>query len=326
MVRLTRTRALAAERASRPFGLGLLSADILWEGANKLGEHIVLTWISERLQGHASVMTFLEWSVAHPWWFGVLVTTLYLAFICLKAIFGPPEQSGDNENAEAKINQRVQSGSAPAAALGSMGDVIGSHINVGGTQHIHTTTLLTEPVIHLEPELGHITAHQPGRFILMVENTGLEAISFIDIFIMFFLGLKSMDGTIVLKSVGPILTMPNHRIARLEKAASQPFEVAVGPLLPILTEAAQANKPDHSLFGVRVIVTFRRAVDGKPYELVRGYGMDMQATILFAPSPNILGPFDFLEVVPYLKDPGHWSNVATYISSLPGGGVSRKYK
>lgn len=226
------------------------------------------------------------------------------------------------EQVEQKTIQAEISGDRNRLAqVGSMENVSGSNINLGGIQNVHNPArILTDPIVHLEPELGQVKASgQRVEFILVLVNTGLEDINLIDVFVTWFVALKSLDGNITLKSVGPILTVPNHRIAELDKNSQIGFEVLLPMPLQVLNEVAAANKSSRYLFGVRVIISFRRTADGKSYELVRGYGMDLNGTILYVPSPNLSPLFDLSEVIPYLKDPSHWSHVARIISSQSSG-------
>jgi hypothetical protein len=322
MVKPSHARIASAESALRlPVGGGLGTGWVVWEGINKLWEHILLSWICDRLRDREGLVDFLKWTVAHPFWFLFALVVGYLAIVALKAMFGgTPESDSYKSPPDASASgkhQYAHSETGPATSIGSIEGIHNSNINFGGTQTIqHAVQPISDPIVHLEPEIGHVKAHdQCGKFILMLVNTGLEDVSMIDVFITWFLALKSLDGKIVLKAVGPVYTVPNYRIARLIKKEPTPFEVVVTPLLPILQEAAQANHPDRGLFGLKVIVKFRRAADGKTYEFVRGYGMDLQGFELYVPLHNYLGPFDFSEVLPYLMEPSHWSNVARIISS-----------
>jgi hypothetical protein len=138
MVRPARAQVLAAEKSSRPLGWSLAIGGLLWEGINKLGEHIVLTWIAERLEEQKSVVTVLEWTVDHPIWFLLMLAVVYLAVVCLRAMFShATEDNGRRDGDKGNdISQQAQAGQA--GAIGSMGDVGRSNVNVGGNQNVGT--------------------------------------------------------------------------------------------------------------------------------------------------------------------------------------------
>ena len=185
---------------------------------------------------------------------------------------------------------------------------------------------LHEPIIHLEPEGGQVYhSGQYGNFVLNIANTGLENVERIWIFVTCFLAQhspKSPNG-IILKAVGPHYTVPNQ-VIELLKAKDQPVPVPinVSDLIPILREAGANGKVYH-LYGIRIIVQFRRQADGRDFEIVRAYQMDLHGAGLFSPIPTSIGKcqwsaagqhFEFGAVIPYLQSSEHWSDVVHMIS------------
>jgi hypothetical protein len=61
---------------------------MVWEGLARFFEHFILSWISERLQEQGAAVEFLKWTIDHPFLFLAALAVLYLAFVCLKAMFG----------------------------------------------------------------------------------------------------------------------------------------------------------------------------------------------------------------------------------------------
>ncbi len=111
----TRERVLAAERTSRSLGLGLTICGFIWEGINRLGEHIVLSWIADRLQEQVAIVGALKWTVDHPVWFFLLLALVYLAVVCLKAVFSAARldseaTSGVSAHASGDQNQTLAAG------------------------------------------------------------------------------------------------------------------------------------------------------------------------------------------------------------------------
>jgi hypothetical protein len=136
MVKPTKARMFASERVSRPVALGLAIGDLLWEGVNKLWEHLLLTWIVERLRDQAATV-FLQWTVDHYILFFFVLVILYLAFVCVRAMFGRGEDQGDRglRGDGPNISQERAKG-AHAGIVGSVGDIDRSNVNIGGTQNL----------------------------------------------------------------------------------------------------------------------------------------------------------------------------------------------
>src|ERR1017187_8442685 len=94
MVKPSHARIASAESALRlPVGGGLGTGWVVWEGINKLWEHILLSWICDRLRDREGLVDFLKWTVAHPFWFLFALVVGYLAIVALKAMFGGTPES-----------------------------------------------------------------------------------------------------------------------------------------------------------------------------------------------------------------------------------------
>jgi hypothetical protein len=96
MVKPTKARVIAAEKSSRPFGWALTIGGLLWEGLSRLGEHIVLSWVAERIQGQAFMVSAISWSVDHPILFFLELALIYVAYVFLRTIFGKEDETGGN--------------------------------------------------------------------------------------------------------------------------------------------------------------------------------------------------------------------------------------
>jgi hypothetical protein len=85
------------------------------------------------------------------------------------------------------------------------------------------------------------------------------------------------------------------------------------------------------VFGVKVLAQFRRRADGKDFERVWGYGMDLDGTVLFRSTEADLiihheSLLTLADVLPYLQSKDRWSEVACHITANPDGSVSREYR
>jgi hypothetical protein len=138
-VRPTRARILAAERSSRPLGLALVIGDLMWEGANKLGEHIVLTWIADRLQEEVGLVNAIKWTVDHPIWFLlILAFVAYPAFVCLRVVFGTKTNEEERED-QPPLSARTQGRNSHAIGLSEQGE--NSRLHIGNVINQDTTDI-----------------------------------------------------------------------------------------------------------------------------------------------------------------------------------------
>ena len=88
MVKPSAARVRSAESSLRPLAAGFGIGWMVWEGLARFFEHFILSWISERLQEQGAAVEFLKWTIDHPFLFLAALAVLYLAFVCLKAMFG----------------------------------------------------------------------------------------------------------------------------------------------------------------------------------------------------------------------------------------------
>ncbi len=166
-----------------------------------------------------------------------------------------------------------------------------------------------DPVIHIEPEVGFKKSDKGtnGIFTLTLENSGLVDVSHVEIFNDFFVAQKQPD--LVLTRIGGFSTLPDMQISHLKSRASANFKVDLSKVIGLMwTFAAKSNLP--SVLCVRVMVKYRRAVDGKEYKLARGYGVaGPEAQLLYTLDARGIGmPPDIRdkvltldEVIPYLQ-------------------------
>jgi hypothetical protein len=169
MFKPTRARIAAAESAIRRpvggvFGIGW----VFWEGINKLGEHMLLSWICERLRDQEALVDVLKWTVGHPFWCLVTLAVVYLAIVSLKAMFGsdateetPLETgtSGESETIIQKVHDLHVNG--PVRVVGK---VAGDYIEQQHT-HIHAVPLS-------EAQLSEF--QQIDKFVVKKDELGLR--------------------------------------------------------------------------------------------------------------------------------------------------------
>jgi hypothetical protein len=129
MVKPTKARMFAAEKSSRPVAWGIAIGDLLWEGTNKLGEHILLTWLVERLRDHEAVIVFLNCTVEHYIWFSFGLLILYLAFVCLRAMFSSDHSEEGSE--PTRLTPLVSSQGPRSHAIGTINQGDNSKIIFG---------------------------------------------------------------------------------------------------------------------------------------------------------------------------------------------------
>lgn len=166
-----------------------------------------------------------------------------------------------------------------------------------------------DPVIHIEPEVGLKKSDKGtnGIFTLTLENSGLVDVSHVEILNDFFVAQKQPD--LVLTRIGGFSILPDIQISYLKSRARANFKVDLSKVIGLMwTFAAKSNLPN--VLCVRVMVKYRRAVDGKEYKLARGYGVaGPNGELLYTPDARGIGmPPDIRdevltldEVIPYLQ-------------------------
>jgi hypothetical protein len=166
MAKPTKARVIAAEKSSRPFGWVLAVGGMLWEGISRLGEHIVLGWIAERIQGQELMVNLLYWSVDHPILFLGALAIIYLAYISIQAIFGHENEVTGNGGTNSTSGPRspISTGNN-SPAIGSVAAAKDAYI--GGT-HFHAQQPTRDA-----PEVRLILTQFSSRVAFAVENRSL---------------------------------------------------------------------------------------------------------------------------------------------------------
>jgi len=167
MVKPSRARFIEAEKSSRLVGLVFAIGALLWEGISRLGEHIVLGWIAERIQGQEFMVSLLYWSVDHPiLFFGALVI-LHLAYVSLRIIFGPDEDGGMVDR-----DKNITSGPQSPISTGDNSPAIGS-VAAGKDAYIGGTHFHAQQSTRDAPEVRLIFTQFSSRVAFAVENRSL---------------------------------------------------------------------------------------------------------------------------------------------------------
>jgi hypothetical protein len=223
-------------------------------------------------------------------------------------------------------SQSTSGPNSPAAAIGSIGYVgPGASVNVGtagvGIAQVH----LAEPILHIEPEETYSSKQERGNFTLYLVNTGLEDVERVALFVTCFIAQRFPD-SVKLKRGGWM--GPPQKLASLRVQEREAVPVKCAEILPIIREVGVRWGGPY-IFGVRVLAQFRRKADGKDFERVWGYGMDLDGVALSGPteadliihSPSFISLAD---VLPYLQSRDHWSEVACHTKVNPDGSASRE--
>ena len=197
-------------------------------------------------------------------------------------------------------------------------------------------TILSDPVIHIEPEHGMIHSNAGGQtisvFDLRLVNTGLEDIAAPDVVQDYFIAERGPE--IVIKDLGgtPVL---NHIPALKRKQAAQ-LRLDFREHVPIMHEIA-SNFNGPTLSGVRIRVRFRREADGKEFEITRTYAVfgpipygptkKPQVPVIYTSDADIdrTRSLRLSDVIPYFDRSGQWVPVTHERSQDKDGRLVHRY-
>jgi hypothetical protein len=174
---------------------------------------------------------------------------------------------------------------------------------------------LTEPVIHVEPEVGvkKPAEGKNGVFTVSLENSGLADINDVQVFNDYFVAQKRPQ--IVITRIGGYSTLPDQTIKYLRSKETADITVDFSKVIGLMwSYAKRYNLPN--VLGVRMMITYRRAVDGKPFSFVRCYGVAGEnGELLYTPDPRGIDMppeiakmvLTLSEVEPYLRSTERWT-------------------
>jgi len=197
-----------------------------------------------------------------------------------------------------------------------------------------TRPVLSDPLLHLEPEHGMIWStgqnQTVGVFLFLLRNTGLEDVDNITVTEEYFVAQRGAD--IIIKHLGGI-PIANPMPTLLKRNDSANVRVDFRKHVEIMNEVT-ANFNGPSLRGVKVMIKFRRHADGKDFAMTRGYaaigphadGLYTEGSEYDSVPQPLKHQFLILsQVTPYFHLREHWTPVTKAISQSPDGRQIVKY-
>lgn len=339
ILRPSRARVMSTEKSvRRPVGGSLTVGWLVWEGINKFWEHVIFSWLVDRFKEEPSLLTFVRWTIDHPFWFLLILAGVYLAIVAARTMLsGEEEQNG--EATPAPQEPVLVNATASVSGAASRQNVVqGLRDNTGEIQvgdHYHflapPPSSLPDPILHIEPETGMIECDGGvrGNFTVRVVSTGIVDLTNIRIYLDMFFAQRTSEG-ITVKKVGPNFVGPTQTFDCLTRNMPVDVPIRFANLVPIIHEVGERSGMSGipSMSGVRICVDARRKDDGKDFSFVGAYLMIPSGDLLLPPTqePSIAGILRLIDVMPHLQTKANWGSVATHLHTNPDGSVSSWYE
>jgi len=162
--------------------------------------------------------------------------------------------------------------------------------------------LAQDPVIRIVPEddvVGEV-----GSFELSISNQGLSDLSRMRIFEDYFVSLTPKGGPIKLHRFGLFSVKPDTVIPTLNRGDTKNFRISFKSIDKDMTDLFHSDEKGHRMKIARLLVKFRRNVDGKEFSYSKAYviagngnylldhderGMSFPGGPSFADIKNVLG-------------------------------------
>lgn len=154
--------------------------------------------------------------------------------------------------------------------------------------------LTQEPTLSIEPE--KMVSGEIADFILEIKNRGVAGVTDIEIYQDYFVALKPPDEPLALYRFGMVNMLPDVTIPYLGSGEATEFIVEFGKEYPQMTEFYTSGEKGARTMVLRILVRFRRELDGKQFELSKVYIIAGDGSTLIDDTARQL-EFDFPETV-----------------------------
>ncbi len=130
-------------------------------------------------------------------------------------------------------------------------------------------SLAQDPVIRILPEDD--VAAEVGSFELSISNQGLSDLSKIRIYEDYFVSLTPKGGPITLHRFGMFSVKPNTVIPTLHRGSTKRFTISFKSILENMKNFDNSDEKGHRMRIARLLVKFRRNIDGKEFSYSKAY-------------------------------------------------------
>ncbi len=134
-----------------------------------------------------------------------------------------------------------------------------------------------DPVIEVLPSNNVIG--KKGQFELSLNNAGVADLYSIDIYLDYFVTETLSSGDIQLVNIPPSLTLPTAQIKDLKRGDERGFKMDINPALAQMKDFYN-KKNGLQMWFVRLIIDYRRKPDGKKFEDMKAYIIDLSGNVL----------------------------------------------
>jgi len=154
--------------------------------------------------------------------------------------------------------------------------------------------LSQEPAIRFVQEKT-VAGNDVASFMLSLKNTGLSDISDIEIYDDYFVAQKLSDKPILLHRFGIFSIQPSHIISTIKKGRAKNFQIEFKETHKQMLDFFLSDTKGYKMKLLRIIVRYRREIDGREFSFSKIFFMDLSGKFLFDNYPRGVEQ-DFLPV------------------------------
>lgn len=131
------------------------------------------------------------------------------------------------------------------------------------------TILSQDPIIKVTPESD--VRGNVADFTFQLVNVGVPNVTDVKIYEDYFVALKQANNTLTLYKFGIYTTSPFAKIPLLNKGEQKEFHISFAKTHQEMTKFYLSNVPGARMMVVRLMIEYRRQLDGKDYSTNKAY-------------------------------------------------------